>query len=176
MKLGIIADTHNYLDPGLAETFTGVDHIIHAGDVCHPGIITRLESIAPVTVVRGNNDSHPGWQETEVREWCGVRILIEHIVVPQRPGGPFRDRLLRFRPAVVIFGHTHRPFCEIIDEILYLNPGSAGPTRFGLLRSVCLLHLGPQSKEPGGPGGGVESSSSPRIQPCFCTLRSTHLS
>ena len=44
-------------------------------------------------------------------------------------------------PTVVVFGHTHRPYHETVGGVLYLNPGSAGAPRFGLDRTVCLVHL-----------------------------------
>ena len=47
---------------------------------------------------------------------------------------------LRERPDAVVFGHTHRPFCGTIDGALFFNPGYAGKTRFGLKRSVAILH------------------------------------
>lgn len=141
MLLGLISDTHNVLDPRVAELFAGVDHILHAGDVCRPEFIAELEAIAPVTVVLGNNDFHFGWRETECLELAGRRFVIQHIVNPQHPGPELRDRLRRLQPHVVVFGHSHRPFCQSIDGVLFLNPGSAGAPRFGLPRTVCRLHF-----------------------------------
>jgi hypothetical protein len=148
VKLGLLSDTHNQLDPRIPALFAGVAHVLHAGDVCRPSLIAELESIAPVTVALGNNDTHAAWRETEVLEAAGHRLLVEHIVNPRHPSAAFRTRLARLRPHVVVFGHTHRPFEETIDGILYLNPGSAGAPRFGLPRSICLLHAGPDALRP----------------------------
>ncbi|MBL9137151.1 MAG: metallophosphoesterase family protein [Verrucomicrobiales bacterium] len=141
MKIGLIADTHNDLPPQAEERFIGVDRILHAGDVCDPRLIAQLEAIAPVTVVAGNNDFHPSWRETEVIDLAGVRFLIQHIVSPHRPTPTFAVRIHKIRPRVVVFGHTHCPFSEVIDGVHYLNPGSAGQSRSGIPRSVCLIHL-----------------------------------
>jgi putative phosphoesterase len=141
VKLGVISDTHNLLDPGVETAFAGVDHILHAGDVCRPTLIAELEAIAPVTVALGNNDTHPAWREFVLAELAGRRFLVEHIVDPHRPSQSFRARLQRLRPDVVVFGHTHRPFCQTLDGVLFLNPGSAGAPRFGLPRSVYLVDL-----------------------------------
>lgn len=141
MKLGVLSDTHDHLDDRVTEIFLGVDLILHAGDVCRPSLIAELEAVAPVTVVLGNNDSHPAWRETAVVETGGHRILVEHIVNPHRPARPLQERLLRIQPQVVVFGHTHKPFCEVVDGIVFLNPGAAGPSRFGLPRTVCLADL-----------------------------------
>ena len=141
MKLGLISDTHDQLPEGWEEAFAGVEHILHAGDVCRPDIIVELSQVAPVTVVAGNNDFFPGWRDLEVFEGVGRRILLHHIVQPHRPG-PMLLTALRAAPAdVVVFGHTHRSFAEVIDGVLFLNPGSAGAPRFGLPRSAAILDL-----------------------------------
>ncbi|MCC7374107.1 MAG: metallophosphoesterase family protein [Verrucomicrobiales bacterium] len=148
MKIGLIADTHNDLPPQVAAHFAGVDRILHAGDVCDPGLITRLQGIAPVTVVAGNNDFHPSWRETEVVDFANYRFLIQHIVAPHHPTPTFSVRLLKIRPQVVVFGHTHRPFSEVVDGVHYLNPGSAGQSRSGIPRSVCLVHITAEGLHP----------------------------
>ena len=56
MLIGVVSDTHGYLNPRVPELLQGVDHILHAGDIGDGGIIESLSEIAPVTVVRGNND------------------------------------------------------------------------------------------------------------------------
>ena len=66
MKLGLISDTHDYLDPRIPELFAGVDHILHAGDVGRPLLIVELEQIAPVTAVTGNTDEGLPLRETEL--------------------------------------------------------------------------------------------------------------
>lgn len=141
LTLGIVSDTHDRLDPRVETHFHGVHRILHAGDVCQPSVVARLAGIAPVTVARGNNDLHPAWRETEFVEIGTHRLLVEHIVQPDHPSPSFRTRLRVLRPTVVIFGHTHAPFCRHVDGILYLNPGSAGASRAGVPRSVVLLHL-----------------------------------
>ena len=54
VRIGVISDTHGYLDPAVIALFAGASHIIHAGDVGNPAIIAALETIAPVTAVSGN--------------------------------------------------------------------------------------------------------------------------
>ena len=53
---------------------------------------------------------------------------------------PLRTRIARERPDAVVFGHTHKPFCQTLGGTLYLNPGYAGKSRFGLARSMAILH------------------------------------
>ena len=83
-KIGIISDTHNFLDPKIATLFAGVDHILHGGDIGLPRIILELEVIAPVTAVAGNTDD-PGlnYRITETITLAGRKFLVHHIVNPQ---------------------------------------------------------------------------------------------
>ncbi len=148
MTLGILADTHDHLPPDVGHHFRGVDRIVHAGDVCDPGLIVELSLLAPVTVVAGNNDHHPSWRPTELFEWAGRRVMVHHIVYPERLSSEVRDAMRRLRPDVVIFGHTHRPFCRTIDGVLFLNPGSAGSSRQGVPLSVCRLKAAPGGVQP----------------------------
>jgi putative phosphoesterase len=110
MKIGIISDTHNHLDPQIAEIFRDVSHILHAGDVGMPWILLELEQIAPVTAVLGNTDAGITLRETEVRELSNRTFLIQHIVDPSNPSEQLQKRVIKLQPDVVVFGHTHRVF------------------------------------------------------------------
>jgi putative phosphoesterase len=143
LRIGVISDTHNYLDPRIPHLFAGVDHILHGGDIGLPAILLALEQIAPVTAVAGNTDD-PGFRypQTELFEQAGRRFLVQHIVNPQYPADPLKARIARERPDVVVFGHTHKPFSESIGGTRFFNPGYAGKSRFGLERSVAILQYG----------------------------------
>src|SRR5687768_3443014 len=142
MRIGIISDTHDLLDPRVPELFDGVDHIFHGGDVGLPWLISQLEEIAPVTAVLGNTDNGIALRETEVVQLDGRKFLIHHIVNPHAPHEVIARRIAREKPDVVVFGHTHKPFSERINGTLYLNPGSAGRARFNLPRTVAILETG----------------------------------
>lgn len=127
MIIGVISDTHGVLRVEALAALRGSEHIIHAGDIGSPRIITRLEHIAPVTAVRGNKD-FASWArhlpQTEVVTLAGLRFYIIHDV-----------KTLGLEPkaagfAAVISGHSHMPKHERKDGVLYFNPGSAGPRRF----------------------------------------------
>jgi uncharacterized protein len=141
MKIAVLSDTHNYLDPRIPSLFAGVDHILHGGDIGLPAILLQLEHIAPVTAVAGNTDD-PGlaYPPTQLVTLAERKFLLQHIVNPRALTDSFQARLARERPDVVIFGHTHKPFCETINGTLLFNPGYAGKPRFGLQRTVALLH------------------------------------
>jgi uncharacterized protein len=140
MKVGVISDTHNFLDPNIAKLFAGVEHILHAGDIGNASIISELEAIAPVTAVHGNTDMGLPFKETEVVVLAGRKFLIHHIVNPAALQDPLKERLERERPQVVVFGHTHKRFCRLMGGVLFFNPGYAGKAKFGLERSAAILH------------------------------------
>lgn len=140
-RIGIIADTHGHLDPRVEEVFAGVDHILHAGDIGFASIVVELGLIAPTTAVLGNNDMGLHFRETEVLELGGRKLLLHHIVNPHAPSDAIARRIARDRPDIVVFGHTHRRFCETLGGVLYLNPGYAGRPRFNQPRSVAVLNL-----------------------------------
>src|SRR4051812_23701518 len=109
-RLGIISDTHDFLDPKVLEIFAGVDHILHGGDIGLPWLILQLEDIAPTTAVLGNTDD-PGlrYKQTEVLELASRKFLVHHIVNPRALDDALARRIARERPNVVVFGHTHKP-------------------------------------------------------------------
>jgi len=142
MLIGLISDTHDFLDPRVPSLFKGVEHILHAGDVGRASIVLALERIAPVTAVLGNTDAGLDVRETEIIELSGRKFLVHHIVDVREPGESLQRRIEQETPDVVVFGHTHKPHDETIGATRYLNPGYAGKPRFNLPRSVALLHCG----------------------------------
>ncbi len=145
MRIGVISDTHDFLDPKVLKLFAGVEHILHAGDIGGPVILLELEQLAPVTAVGGNTDD-PGYHYslTQAVQLAGRSFLVHHIVNPHAPPDVVTERLAHERLDVVVFGHTHKPFCHTIGSTLYFNPGYAGKSRFRLERSVALLHCAKQ--------------------------------
>ena len=141
MKIGVISDTHDFLDPRVEKIFAGVNHIFHAGDVGSPTLILELQFIAPVTAVRGNCDTGHSCRLTQTVELAQKKFLIHHIVNPYALTQTAGDAIAREKPHVVIFGHTHRKFAETVNGIFYFNPGYAGRPKFGAERSVAIFHL-----------------------------------
>lgn len=137
-RIGVISDTHGLLRDEALEILKGADMIIHAGDVGDPEIIEKLKKIAPVVAVRGNCDRGE-WayklNETEVIELGETLIYVIH---------NSRDVDIDLRASgfkVVISGHSHSPSNITLNDILYLNPGSAGPRRFNLPISAAVLNI-----------------------------------
>ena len=141
VKIGVISDTHNFFDPKIPELFKGVEHILHAGDIGLPRILLELEAIAPVTAVSGNTDD-PGlhYRQTELIELAGRKFLLHHIVQPHSLSATLKARIAQDRPDVVVFGHTHKPFYQTIEGVIFFNPGYTGNSRFGMERTLAILH------------------------------------
>jgi hypothetical protein len=133
MRIGLISDTHGLLRPEAIAFLQGSDHIVHAGDIVGADILAQLARIAPVTAVRGNNDTGH-WaepiHETELVILAGVTIYVLHDLNDLKRGG------LPPGVRVVVSGHSHKPLAREAGGVLYVNPGSAGPRRFTLPVSV----------------------------------------
>ena len=149
MRIGVISDTHNYLDPRVPKLLSGVEHILHGGDIGAAKLIWELERIAPVTAVLGNTDD-PGlhFRLTESIELGGRKFLLHHIVSPHALSDELSERIGRERPDVVVFGHTHKRFCESIGGTLFFNPGYAGHSRFNMPRSLAILEINGKEIRP----------------------------
>jgi putative phosphoesterase len=144
-RIGVISDTHDFLDPRVKEIFEGVHHIIHAGDIGLPWLILQLEEIAPVTAVLGNTDETGlDYNETELVQLGERKFLVHHEIDPHNVGEKIKRRIIRENPDVVVFGHSHKPFFENIGNTLFLNPGYAGNKRFNLPRTVAILNCDEQ--------------------------------
>lgn len=145
MKVGVISDTHGLLRPEALAALQGCGQIIHAGDIGSPQILDQLASIAPLHVVRGNNDLDADWagQLADRLQWdlFGWQVLLVHDIA---------DVPAVLDPGVnlVISGHSHQPSIEWCGERLYLNPGSAGRRRFKLPVTLALLEVSANALEP----------------------------
>lgn len=136
--IGIIADTHGLLRPEAVAALRDVDLILHAGDIGRPEIIAGLTQLAPVTAIRGNVDRWAGAERYP--ESCCVEVDAVRIFMIHRLQDFSRDSATGPVHAVVT-GHSHRPSLQWDDDVLYLNPGSAGPRRFTLPVTLALLRL-----------------------------------
>lgn len=144
MKIGVISDTHGFLDPRVEKIFAGVNHILHAGDIGFASIVLELEFIAPVTAVLGNTDTDIHFRLTEIVELAKRKFLVHHIVNPRELSETVETRIAKERPAAVVFGHTHKRFAETVNGVLFFNPGYAGKPKIGAERSVAVLHCDEQ--------------------------------
>jgi len=128
-RVGLISDTHGLLRPEAKSFLQGCDYIVHGGDIGNASILSELAAIAPLTAVRGNNDSGPWAQAIRETEFVKVAEVLVHVIHDLAT--------LDIDPAaagvrVVVSGHSHKPLIDERHGVLYVNPGSAGPRRFSL--------------------------------------------
>ena len=148
LKVGLISDTHGYLDPEVLEHFSGVDEIWHAGDFGNLEIARQLQEIAPLLGVYGNIDGQeirsefPLHQKVE-RE--GLRLWMTHIGgVPGRYCIPIREEIESNPPDIFVCGHSH--ILKIardqnLQKMLFINPGAAGRQGFQVYRTLVRFEL-----------------------------------
>ena len=167
--IGVISDTHGLLRPEALAALQGSALILHAGDVGHLEILDELSRIAPVHAVYGNTDF--GDLRRHLPRTRVVDLASEDGSPAGEAGGDgdgrprgadagsrsaapsgtlayvhHGDRELDLDPAaagiiLVVSGHTHRPLVEWRGEVLFLNPGSAGPRRFNLPATVARVKV-----------------------------------
>lgn len=131
-KIGLISDTHNYLDPAVFEHFKDCDEIWHGGDFGDARVATQLQNFKPLRGVFGNIDGadiRSVYPEQLVFFCEGVKVLMRHIGgYPPKYNVETKKEILIHRPQLFISGHSH--ILKIIyDEklnCLHMNPGAAG--------------------------------------------------
>ena len=135
MRIGVISDTHGLLREEVLEILRGCDCILHGGDINNRGVLDTLEQIAPVYAVRGNNDKE--WAEHLPHDLTvqlkGLKIFMVH--------NKKEIQNLPLDADIVIFGHSHKYFEQMVDGKLWLNPGSCGKRRFGQEISFAVLKI-----------------------------------
>ena len=146
VKIGIISDTHitekrGKLNENIFDYFCDVDLILHAGDITYQKVLDDLSEIAPVIAVKGNNDRFE-LELVEIINADAFKIVLTH-------GTDFSsnfNKLYEFGRGygadIVVTGHTHKIHCEIIGEMLLVNPGSAR----GADASIAILNIDEKDK------------------------------
>lgn len=136
LRIGLIADTHGLLRPQALAALEGCDHILHAGDIGKPEILDTLRQLAPLSVVRGNNDTQD-WAQAIPHDLSlqlgGACLYLVH------DQADIPTDLATRGVDAIITGHSHKPLITQRDGILHINPGSAGPRRFKLPIAVGSL-------------------------------------
>jgi len=144
MTIGVISDTHGLVRPEIFDIFAKVDLIIHAGDIGNLRVLSDLNAIAPVKAVLGNMDfaySLPKLKLAESFELLGHKIYLIHNRL-HLTADPVAEGI-----SLVIFGHTHIPYLQRVNGVVYFNPGSAGPKRPGKPIAAGIITLAPDAVE-----------------------------
>lgn len=148
MKIGLLSDTHGYLDPKVFEYFKDVDEIWHAGDVGRVDLIDELATFKPTIGVYGNIDDHTVrsvFPEDVMMMKEGLKVWMTHIGgKPPRYNTRTRPMINRLNPDLFICGHSH--ICAVMRDpkrkhILYMNPGAAGKNGFHKMKTLLRFKI-----------------------------------
>ena len=147
LKIGLISDSHSYIDQKTSDHLKDVDEIWHAGDVGDLNVLNRLPKGKPIRGVFGNIDDQAvqehfsEWLEFELE---GVKVAMTHIGgVPPRYAKGVKERLTGQKAQLFVCGHSHICRVEFDRELncLYLNPGAVGQHGFHQMRTLLLFDL-----------------------------------
>lgn len=148
MKIGLLSDTHSYLDPKVLTYFKDCDEIWHAGDIGDRIVVDALEKIKPLRAVYGNIDD----QDMQVRYpedlWfdCeGLTVWMTHIGGAPPNYNPRVKKIFKERtPDIFICGHSHILRVKKdpnYNNLLYLNPGAAGNHGFHHIKTIVRFEV-----------------------------------
>lgn len=146
-KIGLLSDTHGYLDEGILHRLEKCDEIWHAGDIGSSAVIDQLEGIAPVKAVYGNidgGDLRLDFGEYLILDNYKVRTLMMHIGgYPGRYTPRAKELIKIYQPNLFISGHSH--ILKIIrdhqNNLIHFNPGACGHHGFHIMRTLILFSI-----------------------------------
>jgi hypothetical protein len=156
VTVGILSDSHGFLDPRIAETVNQCDHIVHAGDIFNASVLQQLKPKKALIAVAGNNDYAGVWDDDEADvvnalpayaelELPGGLLVIEH---GHRLGNRPDHQQLRAdhtSARLIVYGHTHH---RALDQDIFpwvVNPGASGKVRTHGGPSCMVLHTSPDN-------------------------------
>lgn len=147
MRIGLLSDTHSYLDPTIFKHFEACDEVWHAGDLGSTALADALEEFKPLRAVYGNIDGHElraRYPENQVFELEGLRVFMTHIGgYPGRYHPRVRPLLQADPPQLFISGHSH--IVKIMPDnklnLLHINPGACGREGFHKMRTMVRFRI-----------------------------------
>jgi len=152
-KIGLISDTHGYLDPKVFDYFKEVDEIWHAGDIGTLVILDQLKQFKPTRAVFGNIDGAD--IRTETKEFEIFKIEEKKVLMVHIGGKPFRynqkayAKIMSEKPDIVVCGHSHICLVQFDKKInaLWMNPGAFGIKGFHQVRTLLRFQISGASIE-----------------------------
>lgn len=148
LQIGLLSDTHSYLDPAIAKHFNNCDEIWHAGDFGNIQLVRELEKLKPLKGVYGNIDGHEiraRFPEHLIFETDGLKIYMTHIGgYPGKYVSRAKEIIKKERPDIFICGHSHILKVmkdEIFNNMLVINPGAAGKEGFHKVKTILKFQL-----------------------------------
>jgi len=142
IRIGLLSDSHGYLDNDLLSALSEVDEIWHAGDIGNPSISDNFSSLKKYRAVYGNIDGHELrlMHPKDLRfELEGIKVFMTHIGgYPGRYNQRIREILVQEKPDLYICGHSH--ILKVMPDknlgLLHINPGACGHHGFHIMRTL----------------------------------------
>jgi len=146
-KIGLLSDTHGYIDEKLLDFFKDVDEIWHAGDIGNYSVIEKLQELKPVRAVFGNidgQDIRSTYSEHKRFRIEDTDVWITHIGgYPGRYDSKVKPEIFRNPPRLFISGHSH--ILKIIFDkkinCLHINPGAYGKSGMHKVRTAVRFDI-----------------------------------
>lgn len=140
VTVGILSDSHGYLDPRIADTVNQCDHIVHAGDIFNAHVLSQLKPKKELIAVAGNNDFSDFWKKEEAEvvnalpamdklELPGGLLVVEHGHRFGNHPGHEQFRADHTDARIIVYGHTHHRIIDQDAEPWVVNPGASGKVR-----------------------------------------------
>ncbi|UFH54419.1 metallophosphoesterase [Spirosoma sp. KNUC1025] len=146
IRIGLVSDTHSYLDPQIFTHFEACDEIWHAGDVGDLTVAEQLRNFRPLRIVCGNIDREASDLPLNQRFTLeGLTIWMTHIGgSPPKYNPVVRPQLMASPPDIFVCGHSH--ILKVtrdttMHNLLFINPGAAGKTGFHSMRTIVRFSL-----------------------------------
>ncbi|SKC86340.1 metallophosphoesterase family protein [Ohtaekwangia koreensis] len=148
MKIGLLSDTHSYLDKKVFEYFKDCDEVWHAGDIGEKIVADELEKFKPFRAVYGNIDDKnlQALYPEDLHFTCeGLTIWMTHIGGAPPNYNPRVKKILRVQtPDIFICGHSHILRIKrdpALHGMLYMNPGAAGNHGFHVMKTIVRFEI-----------------------------------
>ena len=148
MKIGLLSDTHSFLDESIFTYFKEADEIWHAGDIGNIEVADQLEAFKPLRAVYGNIDGdqlRTRYPENQLFVMDGVSVWMTHIGgYPPRYNSRTKNNIMRWNPKLFVCGHSH--ILKIMPDkkrpgSLCINPGAAGKYGFHHEKTIVRFEL-----------------------------------
>ena len=144
-RIGLLSDTHGFINPRVSDFFMHCDEIWHAGDIGNIETADKIAEIKPFKAVFGNIDGsqlRSSFKEAEIFKCEDVRVLMIHIGgYPGRYSQKARKLIEEYKPKLFISGHSH--ILKVMPDkkynLLHINPGAAGNS--GLHKSITMVRF-----------------------------------
>lgn len=146
-RIGIISDTHGYLDEAVFQHFKDCDEIWHAGDFGNDTLAEQLRRFKPLRGVHGNIDGQDIRSVyPELLQWVceDIKVMMLHIGgYPPKYNNRTKPLILSAKPQLFISGHSHilKIMFDNTQQCLHINPGAAGKQGWHKVRTLVKLDI-----------------------------------